>query len=189
MAGKSTALEDRDGLPDAIRILIEKYPRDLWEGHSNFDGMTQFWLSRHLEFRRALTMMRTDAQTILDDREDRSNTSRRMLHVGHFFIDALHGHHNIEDHHYFPVLSKTEPRLERGFELLDADHHDLHAHLDDLAEHMSQIATTENSLALRDMVGSTETALGRFERFMDRHLTDEEDLVVPIVLEHGPIIV
>ena len=37
-------LETRQGLPDALRYLVEKYPRDIWESHRNFDELTRFWL-------------------------------------------------------------------------------------------------------------------------------------------------
>jgi len=47
-------LRHRKGLPDALRVLLEQYPRALWESHQNFDGLTRFWLERHLMFRRAL---------------------------------------------------------------------------------------------------------------------------------------
>jgi hypothetical protein len=39
--------------------------------------------------------------------------------------NQLHGHHQIEDHHYFPLLRQKDARIERGFDLLDADHHAL----------------------------------------------------------------
>ena len=185
MADAPKGLSERDGLPDALRILIEQYPRDLWEGHSNFDGLTRFWLSRHLEFRRALAMMQRDAQTAIDDADARELSAQRLSHVGRFFIDALHGHHSIEDHHYFPVMAKTEPRLERGFAILDADHHELHDQLDGLEKHLATLANGPQ----KDTLGPIETALERFSVFLDRHLTDEEDLIVPIILEHGPVLV
>ncbi len=187
MTDTPKTLENRDGLPDALRILIEQYPRDLWEGHSNFDGMTRFWLSRHLEFRRALKMMQDDAQALLG-KGDTERLTNRLAHVGRFFVEALHGHHHIEDHHYFPIFIQTEPRLAAGFEILDKDHHTLHAHLDTLEGMIGALAqpravAEDNSR----MFGRLEQVLGDFDRFMDRHLIDEEDLIVPIVLKYGPI--
>ena len=37
-------------------------------------------------------------------------------------LGNLHGHHQIEDHHYFPVFRQAEPRLAAGFGLLANDH-------------------------------------------------------------------
>lgn len=180
-------LTTRAGLPDALRILVEQYPRDLWETHSNFDGMTRFWLERHLEFRRALEMMQSDTEAALDKTEDEHLLTRRLLHVGKFFVDALHGHHHIEDHHYFPIFIQTEPRLSRGFEILDTDHHVLHHHLDGLETRLAGLAQNMQSNDQNRVMADMRTTLDDFSKFMDRHLTDEEDLIVPIVLEHGPI--
>ena len=45
------ALDARDGLPDALRVLVAAYPRAGWQGHGNFGGMVRFWLERHAMFR------------------------------------------------------------------------------------------------------------------------------------------
>ena len=33
----------------------------------------------------------------------------------------LEQHHQVEDHHYFPLFRRVEPRLAPGFELLESD--------------------------------------------------------------------
>jgi hypothetical protein len=45
------------------------------------------------------------------------------------------------------------------------------------------LAQTKDT-ARRDAAGVFLTDLGRFQRMLDRHLTDEEDLIVPVVLKH-----
>ena len=180
-------LESRSGLPDALRFLVEKYPRDIWEGHGNFDALTRFWLSRHLEFRRAVALLLEETAAGLDRRQAPEMAARRLAGITGFLIDALHTHHTIEDQHYFPIFTATEPRLARGFEILDADHHALHRHLD---------ALTQGTRALLDAVregadpapaiGRHRVLTERFGTFLDRHLIDEEDLIVPIVLEYAP---
>ena len=40
-------LETRDGLPEALRVLLEAFPREVWEGHENFGQLVRFWLDRH----------------------------------------------------------------------------------------------------------------------------------------------
>ena len=37
-------LESRTGLPDDLRFLAEKYPRDNWQAHANIHGMANMWL-------------------------------------------------------------------------------------------------------------------------------------------------
>lgn len=180
-------LETRKGLPDALRILLAEYPRDIWEGHTNFDGLTRFWLSRHLEFRKALDMMQNDAKQAIDNLEDQRLLTHRITRVGGFLIEALHGHHFMEDTQYFPLFIETEPRLSVGFELLDTDHHTLNEHLDTLDSRVGSLARTlERTDDPKKVMGDMLKQLGEFETFLNRHLIDEEELIVPIILKYGP---
>ena len=176
-------LEDRDGLPEALRFLIAEYPRDIWTSHHNFDGLTRFWLSRHLEFRRGLAMMQTEAQSALEGDTEPHLARARLFRLSTFMSEALHGHHYMEDHHYFPHFLNTEPGLDRGFALLDADHHALDTHITTMEDRAR--ALNDPTGALTDKVGALYDHLIDFERFLNRHLTDEEDLIVPIILKHG----
>lgn len=180
---QSTDIGTRQGLPDALRILIDSYPRDIWQSHGNFDGMTRFWLSRHLEFRRGLALLQSEAETAIDRNRDPDTARNRLRHISHFFIEALHGHHQIEDHHYFPLLIAAEPRLARGFDILDRDHHALTEHLDTLQRLTQSMARTDTTPDF----GALLAILTPFETFLNRHLVDEEELIVPIILEHGPV--
>lgn len=183
---KRSDLETRTGLPDALRVLLEDYPRDLWQSHRNFDGLTRFWLERHLMFRQVLTELQDETRTFLDRNTDPRAFGGRTAQMAGFLINQLHGHHQIEDHHYFPKLSAAEKRLELGFEILDGDHHALDAHLHDLTEVTNTLLRAINAGSdATDPAGALEARLGGFERFLDRHLTDEEELVVPVILHHG----
>ena len=176
-------LEDRVSLPEALRYLIAEYPRDIWTSHHNFDGLTRFWLSRHLEFRRGLAMMISEAQSALNGDSDTYLSLNRLSRLSSFMAEALHDHHYMEDHHYFPQFLNTEPGLDRGFALLDADHHALDTHITTMETRAR--ALNDPTGALTDKVGAMHDHLSDFERFLDRHLTDEEDLIVPIILKHG----
>lgn len=180
-------LAHRTRLPDALRMLLEKYPRDMWESHHNFDGLTRFWLERHLMFRRALSQWQDDTRGFLDKGRDPRQHGQMTARLGGFLINELHGHHHIEDVHYFPVLAQAEMRLARGFELLDADHHALDAQLTALTD-----AANTHLRALQDRNADQKASAGAmlkrldgFERFLDRHLVDEEELVVPTILHHA----
>jgi len=173
-------IDTRNGLPDALKVLLREYPRDIWTSHKNFDGLTQFWLSRHLEFRRALQIMQSDAQAVLDKTADRETNTHRLVQVGNFFTEALHGHHHIEDHHYFPLFINTERRLATGFEILDSDHHALDGHLNDMEERLKTFARTmADTDDPNKVMGNHLEQLDEFGAFLDRHLTDEEELIVP----------
>ena len=44
-------LEHRAGLPDDLKILLDRYPREVWPGHRNLGETARFWLDRHTMFR------------------------------------------------------------------------------------------------------------------------------------------
>ena len=109
-----------------------------------------------------------------------------MQHYTSAFLNQLHGHHQIEDHHYFPQFIPLDSRLEQGFEILDRDHHALDGHIHALAE--STNAVLRKIAAGEDDEKEAVTLLEAqraFRNFLHRHLDDEEDLVVPVILEYG----
>lgn len=182
-----TDLETRKGLPDALRVLLEDYPRDAWEADPAFSELIRFWLDRHLMFRRINAMMIDDAERALDGKLDPSAYGQRLSRLGSTFVNELHGHHMIEDSHYFPRMRTLDPRLERGFEILDRDHHAIDGHLAAFAEAAN---ATLGGLAqpgnVVDRIAPMRPALIDMTSFLDRHLTDEEDLVVPVLLHFAP---
>ncbi len=179
-------LETREGLPDALRVLLEQFPRSDWERHPNFDGLTRFWLDRHLMFRDVLGRLRTNSEGFLDGKEDARSYAHCVQRLGGFFLNELHTHHYMEDHHYFPQLQSLEAQLVHGFEILDTDHHALDAHIRGTADVMNACLRAEDSNAERTAAGALMEQLQCFETFMDRHLTDEEELIVPVILKHAP---
>lgn len=179
-------LETRTGLPDALRVLAEQYPRDLWESHENFDGLTRFWMDRHRMFRDLLDRQTALTADHLDGRLDPQRFAANTARLMGMFLNQLHGHHQIEDAHYFPVLQAHDARLARGFEILDADHHMLDGQIHGLADRTNAaLRAVQAGGATRDAAGALHGDLGRFETFLDRHLTDEEDLVIPVILHYA----
>ena len=176
-------LDLRTGLPDALLVLLKEYPREHWEAHPGYDGLIRFWLDRHMMFRRVLARLVDDAQRRKDGDMDRRNFASGLARLGSGFVGELHGHHSIEDMHYFPVLATKDARVAAGFELLDKDHHALDAHLNRFVERANSAlqAGDEDSAEVGRLVEELD-ALGRF---LDRHLIDEEELVVPVILKYG----
>lgn len=176
-------LFDRTSLPDPLRVLIEELPRAGWERHPNFGGLVQFWLSRHLDFRAMHGQMLRAAHQYLDGKLSGHDWQAGLRAAGNRFLDELHGHHMIEDFEYFPVLADLEPRLSAGFDMLERDHQAL----DGLLDGFRAAATA----ALRapdpphELAGRFLDGLHRLGGFLERHLIDEEDLVVPVVLKSG----
>jgi iron-sulfur cluster repair protein YtfE (RIC family) len=182
----SLALTERSGLPDALRILLFDFPREAWEANGNFGGLVRFWLERHLMFRRISAVLAVDGHRFLEGRIDDREFAVRLSRYGGHLVSDLHGHHLIEDSHYFPVLARTEPRIARGFEILDRDHHDLDGLLAGFTGAANAVLSAVGQPGkMRTAAGVHLEGLSRFALFLDRHLTDEEDLVVPVILRHG----
>jgi iron-sulfur cluster repair protein YtfE (RIC family) len=178
-------LETRAGLPDQLRILAKTYPRTLWRAHPNFSDLTGFWLSRHGMFRDLIMRLQSQSQQFLDSTHPRFGAE--LGHYTNFFLNQLQGHHSIEDTHYFPKFAALDTRLEAGFTLLDSDHHALDGHINALANNTNTVLQTLS--AGHDARKSTDMLLQnqlQFAAFLERHLSDEEDLIVPLILEYGP---
>ncbi len=182
------SLETRQGLPDALRILVNDYPRDLWQSHRNFDALTRFWLDRHLGFRAMLADIRQSTEAFLDGSVDHRRFAGQSSRAVGGLLGDLQGHHQIEDQHYFPLLAAAEPRLARGFDLLDADHQALDLHIHRMADATNAMLRhlAAASPDGRTAAGALLTLTAGFDRFINRHLLDEEDLVVPVILHRAP---
>lgn len=183
---EDTALETRPGLPEDLRFLLGDYPRLIWGDHPNFGPTTKFYLDRHAMFREAMAVMRRITEESLDGARKPASWSKDFGRIGGFFLQQLHGHHQIEDMHYFPALLRLEPRLQRGFDILDRDHHAIHDALDRFQEAaVGALNAVQAGGDAKRPAASVQEELKRMDRILDRHLFDEEELVIPIMLDKG----
>ena len=178
MVSPELALTQRDGLPEALRVLAEAYPREVWETHGNFGEMVRFWMQRHAMFRDLIGVLRSDAEALADGNIDFQAYAPRLSRYGGMFLQELHMHHNVEDQHYFPQLIKLDARLEQGFDLLEADH-------DAIDPMLHQMAEAANAVLQGGEIGVLRDRIVGFGNLLERHLTDEEEIVVPVILDSG----
>jgi len=183
-APEAYPLETRAGLPEALRVLLDAYPRETWERDPGFSQLIRFWLDRHMMFRRISARLVTDAQARLDGTGDPRAYAGALSRLGSAFVGELHGHHHVEDAHYFPVLARHDARLEAGFALLDRDHHALDGQLQAFVAAANAVLHAPEA-ARHDATGAFHAHLAGFAPLLERHLTDEEDLVVPVLLKYG----
>jgi iron-sulfur cluster repair protein YtfE (RIC family) len=172
----------RHGLPDELLVLARLYPRDGWRGHENFSDLTAFWLERHMMFREVLS--RIESATEMHITRPQPRFGPEIARYTGFLLNQLHGHHGIEDQHYFPRLKLFDARLERAFVMLDADHHALDRQIHGLAEATNHVLTRLNAGQSAE-AGPLYDTQQSFAGFLDRHLSDEEEIVVPVLLEYG----
>jgi hypothetical protein len=181
------AIVRRTGWPADLRFLLDRYPRPVWPDHANLGEMARFWLSIHDGFRRLGDSLSAGA---LDFREGRLEAPAYRAWLGprlRYFLSGLQHHHQIEDHQFFPVFGTVEPRLLRGFEVLERDHDSIHqAMLDVVAAANAFLEAPE---ADRDRVRHAADRYAAADdgllTLLRRHLDDEEDLIVPLMLERG----
>ena len=172
------ALQEREGLPDALRVLMQSFPRESWRGHENFGALVQFWMQRHEMFRQLTKELKRDTLQYDAGKLDLRKYQTRISQNAGMLLNELHAHHQIEDHHYFPKLIGLDPRLQRGFDLLESDHEAM----DDL---LHDTAKAANAVLQGGHVGPFSEHLERFDRLLGRHLTDEEEIIVPVILKSG----
>ena len=182
--------DTRDGWPAELLFLLDRHPRATWPTHR--ERSVAFWLDVHDHLRRDCVGLEMAA----DDYAARRTSPAQLAAIAaprlRGLVAGLHGHHQIEDFHYFPAFRRAEPRLAPGFDRLESEHAEIArmvtaalAALGDLrttAEHASEPGT-ESTLAL---AAERYAAAARdLCRHLCRHLTDEETLVVPLLIERG----
>ncbi|SHH32640.1 Hemerythrin HHE cation binding domain-containing protein [Cognatiyoonia sediminum] len=173
-------------MPEEMRFLLDKYPRDEWDAHPGFHEKTRHWLGAHQMFRRVSERVRLDTEAVLNKDIALGDYIGRLSYFGGNLVANLHGHHGWEDHSYFPELSAADPRFDKGLDLLEQDHADLDKVSDDItrkANRVIKLATLDEAQSLEE-ANDVLPAADAIEAFLNRHLSDEEELAVPIILHY-----
>lgn len=173
-------------MPETMRVLLSDYPRDSWEAHPGFKEKTRHWLGAHQMFRQLGELVRLETEYYLDRSREPDDFAARLSYYGNALVANLHGHHTWEDRNYFPELSAADPRFDAGLEILEKDHKELDRVLDrftETANRAIQLIQMDEHQALEE-AGQLHGLAGTIEGFLDRHLSDEEELAVPIILHH-----
>ena len=159
-------------------FLYKKLPPDQWFS-TDYAYKTSFWLSIHADIRKHqhILLQISDAYHSGDIEwsEYRSQISPRIRQ----YILKLHQHHSIEDKGYFPQFVRMYPQLKAGFEILDRDHVRLDTLLNELQALNSKLATRETEDKV--LGDALHQCLFDVSELLSQHLTDEEDLVIPIL--------
>jgi hypothetical protein len=187
--GKALTADVRKGLPDELLELLRKYPRDQWADDSRLHGLAEGWLQRHNLFREL--SVRIGGMTA-DLREGRTSPTT-FLPLFQRRMGLLHGeldrHHRVEDDHYFPNFAAAAPKLQKGFDILDSDHRVIHGMMHSLGTASRElIAALSGDVSGRDgdaprVAERLAAEIEGFDRTLLRHLEDEEDLIIPLILE------
>lgn len=181
------ALDRREGISGDLAYLRDTYPQPAWRNHANFGELSAFWLQIHDHLRGSGAEIGRLTDAFREGQVDPAAFQRAFVPRLNQFLQHLNGHHQIEDQHYFPKFRALDARMAAGFDLLDADHHQIHDAL---------LASARSGQALLDAIRQAPAAsraaadayaadAARLLAFLTRHLADEEDLVLPAMLHHG----
>jgi len=185
-APAALALDSRTGWPTDLRLLIDRYPREIWPGHANLGAMAQFWLQRHDMFREIGGTLEQATSAFRDGTATAQDFRAWFPPRLQFFLQQLNAHHQIEDLHYFPVFQAAEARLAHGFDVLESDHKVIHEQIVATVESANTfLKTAVNDDALRGAGDRYAAASDDLLRLLTQHLGDEEDLIIPLILDRG----
>lgn len=168
----------RTGLPDDVAALRTLHPRP-WDAAA-LGQLARFWLGRHDMFRRYSGLLLPAAEALQSGTLAPADALPSLARPLNAYLGELHGHHAVEDQHYFPAFRAADERLARAFEVLDADHHALDALIHALVDAANDLGSGRGDpRRTADHLGAT---LARTVAGVARHLDDEEDIVIPLLL-------
>ena len=182
---EALALARRTGWPEDLRVLLERYPRERWDAHANLGEMARFWLSRHAMFRELSRAIEQVTEQFRAGNLPPAEFARQFAPRLQFILDQLNVHHQIEDFHYFPIFRTADARLAIGFDVLEGDHHHIHGDMARTAETANAFLQALRADTLRRCSDGYADASATLLKGLIRHLDDEEDLIVPLILDRG----
>ena len=80
-------------MPEEMRFLLDKYPRDEWNAHPEFHEKTRHWLGAYQMFRRVSERVRLDTEAVLNKDIALRDYFGRPSYFGGNLVANLHGHH------------------------------------------------------------------------------------------------
>lgn len=186
-------VEKRSGLSPDLRSTMFEIPRSKWADDPRFHGEPAFWLDIHRGLLSGSDGLAQWSEAFCGDMPDeaRVEMAGRMASLGRRLVHHAHGHHHIEDRHFFPAFLQLFPQLAHPLELLDGDHRILGEVLDELEGAVSAfpVRPTGSDKEKRDQWLANGETLQRAARRLDnlfrRHIHDEEEICVPAMLRLG----
>ena len=159
-------------------FLYNKLPPDQWFG-ADYAYKTSGWLKVHTNIRKRQRILVQISEAYISGEFDWSEYRSQILKRINMHVLKLHQHHEVEDEGFFPEFVSMYPKLAPAFEILGHDHEYLNELLDKLQIQNDQLGRSEiEDKALAEELHDT---LVKVTALLQQHLTDEEDLVIPIL--------
>jgi len=185
LAIENFELKGRSSLPQSISLELLGPTRQEWQDHVNYAGMAQVFVEFHLMLNGSLTAIKQKLELILDGASGQNNNASGpaladlATDIRSFYV-AIHRHHEVEDHIYFPQFKRLFPQLLSGFTLLDKDHLILTPAIEELLWYSRSMSAGEG-LAY-SFLGLLYDHISVMRKILARHLIDEEEIIIPLFL-------
>lgn len=171
--------------PEIRQSLLPENVREEWPGHPRLGGGAGFWQSVHRDLLKGSATLCKGLESLLDVPEaelaDKPSV-QRLVRYGSSLVGFAHHHHEIEDHNYFPQFRALYPNLDRAMTLLDCDHRILDQALNDTELALGKLGHVP---VTHDRLAEIYRGGQALDQILNRHIWDEEDIVIPILLSHG----
>lgn len=159
-------------------FLYNKLPPDQWFS-ADYAYKTSGWLKVHTNIRKRQRILMQISDAYQNGEFDWAEYRSQILKRINMHILKLHQHHGVEDEGFFPEFVSMYPKLAPAFEILGKDHDYLNALLDELQIQNDALARSE--VEDKALAKELHETLVKVTDLLQQHLTDEEDLVIPIL--------
>jgi hypothetical protein len=184
-------VEKRSCLSPVMRASMFDVPRQAWRSSPRFRGEPEHWTQIHKALLSASASLASWTEQFSNNEDDarRAVMATQISDLGHRLVHHAHSHHHIEDHYFFPVFLRLHPQLQHPLELLDGDHKVLAEVLDDLERAVAAfpVDPAGGDRDRRDAWLKAGEAIGpaakRLDSLFVRHINDEEEICIPIMLQ------
>jgi hemerythrin-like domain-containing protein len=187
MSASDLDLASRTGLPESIAYLRRRFPAAEWRASPRYGQLARRWQHVHEGLRGEGGSLQVLTEAFANGQRPPEAFRREFTTLLGSHLNHLQLHHQMEDQFYFPRFRSLDERMVAGFDLLERDHEQIHHQLEQSAMAATRLLESLNSDREAQKV-STESFAARAAKLLallDRHLSDEEDLVIPALLEHG----
>ena len=159
-------------------FLFNKLPPDQWFS-ADYAYKTLGWLKVHTNIRKRQRILTQISAGYQSGEYNWAGYRSQLLKCINMHILKLHQHHGVEDEGFFPEFIRMYPQLQAGFEILGRDHVRLDALLDKLQVQNDTLA--RSNVEDKVLAAQLHQTLVEATDLLSQHLTDEEDLVIPIL--------
>lgn len=181
---QSWQIELRNGLPAVIKSQLLPLAREQWSKHARYGGKASFFIQYHGDLLATAAYLKQSLAILLDSSQTLFTWQqlKNPLSAAQYLVDRAHNHHQIEDHVYFPQFRQIMPQLNKGIDLLDKDHKSLELALDDLNHMVMMMSMNKVDDIKKQQVKLLADSILHLQRILQRHLYDEEEVIIPIFL-------